>query len=58
MAGVQLITGGGNITIIGGRADASQLASSADSLGGTTGDSEAARRSLDCEGLCVLSLGK
>ncbi len=58
MAGVQLNTAGGNITIIGGGRGDSRIPldfTLSDDEGGSSGG---AQRLREREGLCVLSLGK
>jgi hypothetical protein len=57
-AGAQFNTGGGNVTIIGGRGEESPLLQRARFTGGAESDSGGACHIRDCQGLCVLSLGE
>jgi hypothetical protein len=58
MAGAQLNTGGGNITIIGGRGDDSRLPVSGSFGDGAGGGGGGASRLREREGLCLLSFGE
>ncbi len=58
VAGAQFNTGGGNVTIIGGREGDGQLPRRVSFSGEVEGESGSASRLREREGLCVLSRGE